>query len=235
MRFRTLIALLIASCQVDNHDDHPKQPHPDLAQQILEGERRMHERYASSRQIVYAIANSNLADAQDNARVIDGLVDPDLLPVWQPYIVDVQASARGIVNATNLGSAAHQFASMGGRCAACHTAMATKIKFDDSLPAIENRTPGMLDHVQSAMSMWDGLVGPDDAHWTAGATALGTMPVNLIAREATPSFVGDVDDTARIRALAARATAARYQDERVEVFADVMTTCAHCHQLLRDR
>lgn len=226
---------IVGSCQADHHDDHPEQPHPDLAQQIREGERRMHERYASSRQIVYAISNSNLADAQDNARVIDGLVDPDLLPIWQPYIIDVQNAARGIVSAPSLGTAAHALAQLGGHCQACHQAMATKINFEDPLPVAGQRPPDMRDHVQSAMHMWEGLIAADTQRWNAGADSLVTMPSNLIASATTPGFVGDIDDVARIHALAGSAKAARYQDERIAIFADVLTTCAHCHQALRDR
>jgi hypothetical protein len=50
-----------------------------------------------------------------------------------------------------------------------------------------------------------------------------------------PASELDLDDLARIRLYANRALTAGAQDARAELLGTLLTTCAHCHAVLRDR
>jgi cytochrome c553 len=83
--------------------------------------------------------------------------------------------------------------------------------------------------------MWQGLIGPSEERWLAGARALTTVRLTIVAQSATPASKLDLDDLARIRLYATRAATAMPSDARAELFGTLLTTCAHCHAALRDR
>jgi hypothetical protein len=83
--------------------------------------------------------------------------------------------------------------------------------------------------------MWWGLIGPSNDHWIAGARALTTAPLTIVAQSATPSSELEVDDVARVRLYANRAMTTSDPDARVDLYGTLLTTCAHCHAVLRDR
>ncbi|MEP6860355.1 MAG: hypothetical protein ABJE66_07035 [Deltaproteobacteria bacterium] len=239
MRTIAIVLVLGLGCHSDTSDDQTVQLAAKMANfsdQVAAADRRMHVRYGSARQIQYAVAVSDLDRAHADARVIDSLIEPDLLPPWRPYAESVRDAARQIANTTGLGAAARATSVLGTRCASCHEATHAAIKFDDTpRPDVTAGTPRMVDHEWATMRMWDGLIGPSEERWKSGARALTTMPSNLIASAVTPAFQGDIDDVARVRLFATRAGNAASAEERQEVFGDLLAACAHCHQALRDR
>ncbi|MEO6774897.1 MAG: hypothetical protein ABI467_18155 [Kofleriaceae bacterium] len=236
---RTTAILLFLGVGCHTYDDRTAPPaatRPSLSDQVIAADQRMHQRYAAARQIEYAVAVSNLEGVHTSARVIDALIDPDLLPAWRPYAEAVRDAARQIANTTSLDAAARATSVLGMRCAACHQAAYAQIVFADvPRPDPSSATPRMVDHQWAAMLMWDGLIGPSPARWTKGATALTTMPINLVASAVTPAFQGDLDDVAHVRLFATRAAAATSTEQRQQIFGDLLGACAHCHETLRDR
>ena len=93
----------------------------------------------------------------------------------------------------------------------------------------------MLGHQWAAAQMWQGLIGPSDERWRAGAHALTQAPLHIVAAAVTPNSELDIDDIARVRLYARRAEAAGSQDARGDIFGALLATCAHCHAVLRDR
>ncbi len=93
----------------------------------------------------------------------------------------------------------------------------------------------MPGHQWAAAQMWRGLIGPSDERWIAGARALATVRLTSVAQSVTPASELDVDDLARIRLYANRALTAKPQEARAELFGTLLTTCTHCHAVLRDR
>jgi hypothetical protein len=91
----------------------------------------------------------------------------------------------------------------------------------------------MADHQWAAMQIWEGLIGPSDERWRVGATALTTVPLNIVAQAVTPTSPVDVDDVALVRLYATRALTVAPQ-ERAALFGTLLAACAHCHSLLRD-
>lgn len=196
----------------------------------------MHQRFAAARQTEEAIANSNLEGARSSVHVISELDEPDVLPVWKPYIAEIRNAARQVESATDIVGAAHTMGTLALQCANCHTAIKARVTFaDEPRPSDDPKLASrMLGHQWAAMQMWEGLIGPSTERWTAGARALATSPLDLVAQAPNPAFAAD-DDVARVRLYARRANAATSNDARAAVFGDLLATCAHCHALLRDR
>jgi len=237
MRTACLLLGFLVAC---DHPDAPSTPiqakHEDLATQIQAADQRMHGRFAASRQIEYAVARSDLDAAHANAHVIVQLDEPDLVRAWQPYMVGVRGAARQIEVAPDIVVAAARTGTLGLRCAECHEATHAPIQLnDDPRPVDDPHTSRMPGHQWAALRMWEGLMAPSQARWNEGALALTTVPLNMVAQAVTPSYQGDIDDVAKIRLLAREAPAATTDIARAEVFGSLLSACAHCHAVLRDR
>lgn len=230
------LLLLAGACQSDGHGGRPPEPKTSgtFAAQVQAVAQRMHARYAGAERLEQAIAHSDLDRTRLEAHALSVLDEPDVLPTWLPYFEAVAESARQIEAAPDVRAAAGQFALLGMRCAHCHDASGAKIVLVPPAGAGAGR-PSMHEHQQAALTMWEGLMAPSDAHWTAGARALTTVPVTMVARAATPGFPDDGDDVARLRLYAQRALETPRGDARADVFGTLLGTCASCHALLRDR
>jgi cytochrome c553 len=233
-----LVACGVAfGCQTDHHDDQPKNPAAEMAafsERVRAVDVRMHLRYAASRDIEAAVAVSDLSRAHASAAMIEGLIEPDLLPVWRPYVEAVLAAAHEIAMTPDLGHAARATAELGLQCARCHQASHAPLVFSETPRPAAPGVSAMVDHEWAAMQMWEGLFGPSPERWASGASALASLPINLVAA-APPLVTGDIDDGARVRMLATRAKSAATSEERAQAFGDMLAACAHCHQTLRDR
>lgn len=235
---RTIVSILVlaGACQPEPHHERtaPTQPATTFGDKVQALGQRMHARYAGARRLEEAIARSDLDRTRIEAHALSILDEPDVLPAWQPYFTAVAQAALDVEAAGDVRAAAVQFAMLGTRCAACHDATRAKIKLAPPV-APGSGKPGMIEHQQAALAMWDGLVASSDVHWFAGADALTTVPLTMVARAATPGFEDDVDDVARVRLYARRALDAHGRSDRAEVYGTLLGTCAHCHAVLRDR
>lgn len=210
---------------------------PDLARSALLEQRRMHARFDAASRIEHAIAFSDLDRARDEAGYIAALDVSSVLPTWRPYFDSVRDAALQVQSSRSVGEAARMTVALGQRCASCHVASAARVEF----PPEPQPRPGtrlaaeMQSHQWAAAQMWWGLIGPSDDHWIAGARALATARLTSVAYSRTPSSDLDIDDVARVRLYANRAMAMANTDARADLFGTLLTTCAHCHALLRDR
>lgn len=156
----------------------------------------------------------------------------DLAPELIRQLGPLRWEAREGANAADAGEAALAAARIARTCGRCHEA--------NGVPLGERFTVGgpppsgsparhMAGLAWAARLLWNGLVGPSDRTWIAGAeglTELGLLPEGL----PTDLPPGDVRAAGlRLRQLAERATHTREADERVEVLAETWTTCAGCH------
>ena len=229
----TLLALIcIAGC-----DAAAKAPPQDLPTKVREVRDRMHARLAATRQIERAIAFGDLDAAHREAGTVAKLDEPDLLPAWRPYVDQIRASARQIEQAQGLVAAAKTSALLGRRCAQCHEATGAKIVFaKEAPPPAGPKLPShMASHQWATARLWEGLVGPSNERWLEGARALAQAPLAIVAEGDLPPDLAVGDDVARIRLLATRAQQAKAQDDRAELYGDLLATCARCHAKIRDR
>lgn len=229
----TLLALIwLAGC-----DAAAEVPPQDLPTKVRELRDRMHARLSATRQIERAIAFGDLDAARREAGAVAKLDEPDLLPAWRPYVDQIRASARQIELATGLVAAAKTSALLGRRCAQCHEASGAKIVFakEPPPPAGAKLPSHMAGHQWATQRLWEGLVGPSNERWLEGARALARAPLAIVAEGDLPPDLAVGDDVSRIRLLATRAQTAKTQDDRAELYGDLLATCARCHAKIRDR
>lgn len=225
---RSYLLLLVAACGVEA-DSKPASL-PESARAV---QQRMHVRYAAVQQIEQGIVAGNLAAVRSAARTIANLDEPDVLAVWQPYFIAVRDAARDIAAAEDIVVAARRTGELGRQCARCHQATNARVKFRGEPKPDEGTRlrDTMAGHQWAAAQMWDGLIGPSDERWTAGALMLQRAPLTLTAESGT---LGIADDVALVRDYARRATTLRSQADRAELFGQLLATCAHCHATIRD-
>ena len=230
-------AVVAGSCQTSARDSLVSSQNTSLATAVEAAHRRMHVRFGAALRIEQAIAHSDLERAHAEAHTLAELDEPDALPTWRPYFEAIRDAARQVESTTGSVGAAQLTATLGRRCARCHQASAARIVYPaEPAPARDPRLAlQMVSHQWAATQMWQGLIGPSDDRWLAGARALTTAPLNIVAQSATPMSELDVDDVARVRLYANRALTMGSQDARGELFGTLLATCAHCHAVLRDR
>jgi cytochrome c553 len=229
----TLLALLsLAGCTAAA--DAPK---TDLPTKVREVRDRMHARFSASQRIEHAIAFGNLDLAHREAGLIAKLDEPELLPAWRPYLDQIRAAAHQVELAQDLVAAAKMSALLGRRCAQCHEAASAKIAFaKEAPPAAGVKLPShMAGHQWATSRMWEGLIGPSNERWLEGARAMTKAPLAIVAEgDNLPPDASVGGDVARLRLLGTRAQAARTQDDRANLYGDLLATCARCHAKIRD-
>lgn len=230
MKPRALIALaFVVGCGLDA--DPTSAP---FAQKLQAAQQRMHERYGAVKRIEQAIVKSDLEQIRAEAQTIAALDEPEALPEWRAYFDEVRLAAQQVELADDVGSAARLTAQLGRRCARCHEAIHANPKFrSDPKPDETSRLGGtMAGHQWAAARLWDGLIGPSEELWRAGAVSMSQARLTIVAEDRS---LGIADDVAKVRLLAKRALRPQSQDERAGLLGDVLATCAHCHMLIRDR
>ena len=141
---------------------------------------------------------------------------------WSQRARDAAAAAQA---APSLVEAALALGTIGDVCASCHVASeAPPLPLAPEEP-LEASNPHMLAHAVASDRLWAGLTLPSDDSWGSGVQLLLQDP-----GLANPS--AEVAPAARhLHELARRAERAE-PDERGRVFADILLTCAGCHERL---
>jgi mono/diheme cytochrome c family protein len=144
----------------------------------------------------------------------------------------LKLAAAGAAAATDVSRAAAAVAEMVVACGRCHR----KLGVGPSLPSIAssrhtNIVGHMLRHEQAAEQMLHGLVMPSDSLWLQGTTAFaetpleaGDFPVDFERGEKMARVEADVHQ------LAQNAFAAENPSSRASAYAQLLGTCAGCHQ-----
>lgn len=149
---------------------------------------------------------------------------------WLPWIAELQEAARLTSKAATLDAAAMGVATMARVCGECHRANQAGPaipKVDDVLEprAADSVQERMARHMWAAELLWEGVTGPSDVTWRAGAKVLVEAPDAL--DDAMPeSFDADLQE---VRGLAQNAEAADSLADRANVYGLLIATCAACH------
>jgi hypothetical protein len=152
-------------------------------------------------------------------------------PGWAQELAELQAAAALTASAKTLDVAAAGVATMGRICGQCHTdkhggpaapALPAEVGHYYAKDFVPER---MERHMIAAQLLWEGLTGPSDATWKAGADALVKAPDQL-DEELPPAFETDLRE---IRTLGVHAGNASTLAERADVFGVLIATCADCH------
>lgn len=151
-------------------------------------------------------------------------------PGWAPQLAQLQAAARLTSSAGTLDAAAMGVATMARICGECH-AQKHAGPVIPPVPELGRRAsadsvPERMDrHMWATELLWEGLTGPSDAAWKAGADALLRAPERLDA-ELPATFDAELRE---VQSLGEQARNAMSLSERADLFGLLIATCANCH------
>jgi cytochrome c553 len=138
--------------------------------------------------------------------------------------------------APDVTSAAAAVARVAATCGSCHASMKRPLAYEPMTGPPQADTPlatRMVRHRWAADRLWDGLVGPSNESWRAGAAVLRDAPLF------TDALTRDVEQYEAVTKLAwtvqeigARAGSAQDQSERAMLYGNLLATCASCHSML---
>ncbi len=156
---------------------------------------------------------------------------------WLEGIGRMQHAARLTAEAHTLDLAAMGVATMARACGECHQEQGRGPHFLAPGPdAYEASGPGefsgrMVQHMWAADRMWEGVTGPSEASWKAGATALAQTPLQP-PRMDPPLPEGFVAALGELRQLGQQATEAETLSARADVYGLLLASCSACHAFL---
>jgi cytochrome c553 len=136
--------------------------------------------------------------------------------------------------AQDMRDAARSLSALAETCGACHTAFGGPRTVSTAAPTDEpDLKTHMLRHQWGAARLWEGLAVPSDEAWKSGAQVLSDAP--FPAERLTPGkspvpAIGKL--TKSVHDLGRKAVTLEDSSARVELYGELMATCASCHQWL---
>ncbi len=219
------------------------EPHPSAASQPLPSPppvgseditEFMAEHFAVATWARDAVINGNLDALRRPLRALASYPYASVAPGgWLSAIAKLQQAARLTADAKTLDLAATGVATMGRICGECHREHGQGPVFVGSSPrsgAATSDTFGarMARHMWAADRMWEGLTGPSDQSWRDGAKALAQAP-EAPPRTDPPLPPRFSEALLQVRALGQRAGEAESLEDRANVYAVFLASCAGCH------
>lgn len=205
----------------------PDASHPDLTQYDPPP---MEVHFVHANDMQKAVIDGDLDVARAHAQwIVDNTVSDELPMRWRGDIPRVVEAAQQVVDAADLSVAAKGAAQMAGSCGACHDRLGVPLDFSEAAapPDDDGGASHMRRHQWGVDRLWEGLVGPSDASWRAGAKALLEAPLRH-------EGVGEVDAETQVvadqvHALASSAVSVTDQRQRAGLYGDLLGTCVGCH------
>lgn len=193
----------------------------------------MHNNLSKTVDIQTGVIQGDLDKAQAAAQwLISRQAQNSFPPSAKVFEDEILESASIISTATELMAVAIQASRIAASCGSCHQASGGGPNFvvGTKSPTGDSQEEQMLRHLWAADRMWEGLVGPSDEAWIAGATAMAkTQPALAQAFrdsamvQATEGFLGEVNR------LAEEALRASDLAGRADVYGRLLGTCNRCH------
>jgi hypothetical protein len=168
---------------------------------------------------------------------LDAIADFDYSAVtpeeWMPRVSRMQAAARATATAPSLTIAAAGVAAMAAECGDCHAEHRKGPYFGPDIKAPKTPPPDSLGermqrHLWAADRMWEGLTGPSNEAWNAGASALARAPGGSPASE-LPLPADFVERLTDLRRLGKSALEVRRPEQRAKTYGLLIASCAGCH------
>jgi len=202
------------------------EPTPQVQKQTPTTRRYMLTHYTDSVAMRRALVTGKLEDFRSAAgAVAKDEWTPRLRGEYRTHVDAVRAWARSAQKAPSVGSAARELGKLGQACASCHLKFGGPGSPVAPVPLSEGADPSMVAHAAATDRLWEGLTFPSDASWSSGMDVLMDAPK-------LDSDVADVAAAAQhLRELARNGRSAALE-QRGAVFANVLTTCAGCHERL---
>jgi mono/diheme cytochrome c family protein len=199
----------------------------------------MTEHFVRAGQLYAAVAGGDLDSVRHRAQdILDHETGEGLPARSLRYVDELRSFTSLAARAPDVESAASAVARVGAACGACHTSLRTGPRYPEGTrggpPPAEHDVAGrMRRHRWAADRLWEGLIGPSDEAWRAGAQVLRDAALY------TDALTQDVAQYEQVTKLAwtvhevgARADVMRDRHQRAELYGQLLGTCARCHALL---
>jgi cytochrome c553 len=210
----------------------PGGPGPDGEPLLM----RMHGHFNAIRAIHRALIVGDMAGARRHARSLAQVSTDSDLVGGEIRVERIRSTARRLASARSAAAARSLATALATQCADCHGDSADGSRFVwGPQPSEDGSAAGrMARHQWAAEAIWMGLVGPSDERWREGMDALGEPPLPADALSRDRDRRAAIDDLARrLAAQASEARALRSARDKAAALAEMLGTCADCHQLAR--
>lgn len=146
---------------------------------------------------------------------------------------DVPRRATALAAAETLEGASLAFANLVMTCGRCHEAAgATWSWVETPAPEGDDLAARMARHRWGVERMWEGMLVASTERFDRGAAALAGTPLSGDSAPDLESPPGVRAFEERLRARAREAQSAADLTARAAIYADLLATCAGCHQLV---
>ncbi len=193
----------------------------------------MHKDFSRTADIQTAVVQGRMDRAQRAASwILEHRDQRPFPPEAEAYRKEMLGYASRIAEAEDMKEVASQTGRMAGACGSCHESVDGGPRFVVGTPSPGGKTQAarMIRHLWAADRMWEGLVGPSDEAWMAGAQAMAeTQPVMAGALQ-TSTAPGTSQVLFReVNLLATEALNAKGTEARADVYGRLLETCNGCH------
>ncbi len=146
---------------------------------------------------------------------------------------DIALAASSLATARSVDEALRHEVRIAAACAACHQREGISPAFRAPTDAPEHRptlASQMAWHQWSVDRLWEAVVGPSNDHWRVALDGIATMRIPPDVRAAPAQLGTQLQRQARD---ALRHSPPLTLDQRNDVFAELLVTCAKCHAAQR--
>jgi cytochrome c553 len=180
-----------------------------------------------------AIFGDNGVLIEAGVRLAAASSDPKLPAGSERFVRQMREAAAEATTATNDADRRKAAAEVARSCGSCHAAYRSGPDFVVGGPAPgESLRNHMSRQARISRLLWDGLIGPSQSTWAAGAAELAEeppFPREIVARVQDERLLDDAQ--AELRALGARARETTDPMARSRLLSQVWGVCAGCHQV----
>lgn len=235
MRIERLVAVIAGAGVLAVADGCARGPSPAPGPQSA----RMTEHFVRAGQLYAAVAAGNLDSVRLRAQDILDHESGEGLPARsQGYVDELRSFTALASRAPDVESAAIAVARVGAACGACHTFLKEGPEYRNtqtSPPPEESDVAGRMHrHRWAADRLWEGLIGPSDASWRAGALVLRDAALHTDALTRDVAQYEQVTKLAwTVHEIGARADLEHDWRRRSAIYGELLGTCARCHAILR--
>ena len=195
-------------------------------------QRLMKSHFNQTAAIREAVISGKIGKAVRPADALTDMEGVETLPKqWQVSVKQLQGASKRIREGSNIQEVAAATADIGRACATCHAAVSgPKIKVGDPPAQSDKMADRMKRHMWATERLWEGIYGPSDAAWKAGAAALemDSFPKQTIAKGGVHAH----SSAARFSKLSKSAANNKTGEQRAKLYSQLLTTCAPCHEAM---
>lgn len=193
----------------------------------------MHKNLSKTVDIQTGVIHGDLGKAQAAAEWLLSRRDQISFPAGgNEYRDEMLGYASRISTATELKVVAAQTGRLAAACGSCHEATGGGPKFvvGTGSPTGDSQESQMIRHLWAADRMWEGLVGPSDEAWMAGAEAMAESQPDLATELRTSGSIQQAEELlGEVNNLAQEALTVSDLDGRADVYGRMLDTCHGCH------